>query len=270
MDTTHGTRRVRSIAILAAIVAMLASAAPAKAERRRRRRSAVFGWPRTTSTWARTSSRCSGSRGPSWRRRPPRRGRTCRPPTSGRAKAIATLIAEEHPHLVGLQEVSLWQTAPLTDPAALTTRYDSSSFSTSWRRGDPVRGGRGERALLRVPPGLRHGRRPVDPANAVIARTDLEDETFAVTNARQGTFAATLPLPIGGQTISFPRGWATVDVQFRGKWTRFATTHLEAFSVVLRKFQAQELVDPRDVAVRRRACGRSQLAPRLRGRLGRS
>ena len=31
MDTTHGTRRVRSIAILAAIVAMLASAVPVKA-----------------------------------------------------------------------------------------------------------------------------------------------------------------------------------------------------------------------------------------------
>ena len=41
-----------------------------------------------------------------------------------RGEAIAEQIAEASPDVVGLQEVSLWQTAPLSDPSAVTTQYD--------------------------------------------------------------------------------------------------------------------------------------------------
>jgi len=78
--------------------------------------------------------------------------------------------------------------------------------------------------------------------NAIIARADLEDETFVVTNPREGNFVAALPLTLGGQVIFLHRGWTTVDVQFRGKWTRFANTHLEAFHDGIRRLQALELV----------------------------
>jgi len=41
-----------------------------------------------------------------------------------RAEVIAREIVEESPAVVGLQEVALWQTAPLGDPAALRPAYD--------------------------------------------------------------------------------------------------------------------------------------------------
>jgi endonuclease/exonuclease/phosphatase family metal-dependent hydrolase len=257
MDTTHGTRRVRSIAILAAIVAMLASAVPAKADTpppqaERRLRVATYNLylgADLQPLFGKSGPELVAAAAEAW-------AHVQATDFRERAKAIARVIAEEHPHLVGLQEVSLWQTAPLTNPAALTTRYDflqllldelaargtpyeAAAVNTHFSAFLPVSGTAGVRWTQR---------------NAIIARTDLEDEMFVVTNPRQGTFAATLPLPIGGQTISFPRGWATVDVQFRGKWTRFATTHLEAFSVLLRKVQAQELVgilasSPYDVVI---------------------
>lgn len=41
-----------------------------------------------------------------------------------RAEVIAREVAEESPALVGLQEVALWQTGPLSDPTQLQPTYD--------------------------------------------------------------------------------------------------------------------------------------------------
>jgi endonuclease/exonuclease/phosphatase family metal-dependent hydrolase len=162
-----------------------------------------------------------------------------------RAEAIADLIAEEHPHLVALQEVALWQTAPTSNPLALTTQYDFLQILLDElaQRGAPY-------TAAAVNPHFT-GMLPVSATtlvrfterNAIIARADLEPESFVVTNPVERTFVARVPLSIGGQPIAITRGFATVDVQFRGKWIRFATAHLEAFSDVVRKLQAHELVD---------------------------
>jgi len=161
-----------------------------------------------------------------------------------RAEAIAAQIAEKRPHLVGLQEVALWETAPRSNPAALTTRYDYLRLllDALAARGTPYE-------AVAVNPHLTAGPLPVSDdlvvrfteRNAIIARSDLDDETLFVTNPVSRIFQARIPLLLGGQPFMLTRGYATVDVQFRGKWTRFATAHLEAFSVLVRKFQAQEL-----------------------------
>ena len=245
MFRSHGTRRVRSIAILATLGVLLSSAAPVMAETpppqaERRLRVATYNLylgANLSPLFGKSGPELVAAAAEAW-------AHVQATDFRERAKALATLIAAEHPHLVGLQEVSLWKTAPLTNPAALTTRYDflqllldelaargapyeAAAVNTHFSAFLPVSGTEGVRWTQR---------------NAVIARTDLEDEVFVVTNAQQANFAVTLPLPIGGGTIQFPRGWASVDVQFRGKWFRFVTTHPEAFSVAIRKLQAQELV----------------------------
>jgi endonuclease/exonuclease/phosphatase family metal-dependent hydrolase len=163
-----------------------------------------------------------------------------------RAEAIADLIVEEHPHLVGLQEVALWQTGPT--PGALTTRYDFLQILLDElaERGAPYE-------TAAVNPFLT-GTLPMSTdttpdtwvrftdRNAIIARADLEDETFFVANPVSAVFQARIPLTILGQPFNITRGYATVDVQFRGKWIRFATTQPEAYSVDIRKLQAYELV----------------------------
>jgi endonuclease/exonuclease/phosphatase family metal-dependent hydrolase len=164
-----------------------------------------------------------------------------------RAKAIAKAIAAKHPHLVGLQEVMEYETAP--SPAGpFTTRYDYLAilFEELAALGTPYE-------VVVENPYIAVGPVPVatDPpslsflrftqGNAIIARADLEDETLFTTNPVARVFQAFIPLTVGGQPLRLTRGYATVDVQFRGKWFRFATAHPEAFNVGIRKLQAQEL-----------------------------
>jgi endonuclease/exonuclease/phosphatase family metal-dependent hydrolase len=163
-----------------------------------------------------------------------------------RAEAIADLIVEEHPHLVGLQEVALWQTGP--SPTALTTRYDFLQvlLDELAERGAPYKATAVNPFFTGILP-MSTGTttdtwvRFMD-RNAIIARADLEDETLFVTNPVSAIYQAYIPVTILGQPVSVTRGYATLDVQFRGKWVRFVTTQPEAYSVVVRKLQAHELV----------------------------
>jgi endonuclease/exonuclease/phosphatase family metal-dependent hydrolase len=163
-----------------------------------------------------------------------------------RAEAIADLIVEEHPHLVGLQEVALWQTGP--SPTAFTTRYDFLQILLDElaERGAPYEATAVNPFFtgmlpMRTDTTTDSWVRFMD-RNAIIARADLEDETLFVTNPVSAVFQAHIPVTILGQPVSVTRGYATLDVQFRGKWVRFATTQPEAYSVVVRKLQAYELV----------------------------
>jgi endonuclease/exonuclease/phosphatase family metal-dependent hydrolase len=241
----YGRRCVRSVAVLATIGALLAMGAPAAADApppqaERRLRVATYNLylgADLTPLFGKTGADLVAAAAEAW-------AHVQATDFNERAEAIADLIVEERPHLVGLQEVSLWQSAPLTNPGALTTRYDFLQILLGELA---ERGASYEAAAVNA---HFSGFLPVSAdtlvrwtqRNAIIARTDLDDETFVVTNAREGNFAAALPLTLGGQQIVFPRGWTSVDVQFRGKWTRFANTHLEAYSDVIRKLQAHELV----------------------------
>jgi endonuclease/exonuclease/phosphatase family metal-dependent hydrolase len=240
-----GRRGLRAIAVLATIGALLTVAAPATADTppaqaERRLRVATYNLylgTDLTPLFGKTGADLVAAAAEAW-------AHVQATDFGERAEAIADLIVEEQPHLVGLQEVSLWQTAPLTNPGALTTRYDFLQILLDElaERGAPY-----ETAAVNA---HFSGYLPVSAdtlvrwtqRNAIIARADLDEETFVVTNPRQGNYAAALPVPLGGQQIAFPRGWTSVDVQFRGKWTRFANTHLEAYSDVIRKLQAHELV----------------------------
>jgi len=164
-----------------------------------------------------------------------------------RAEAIADLIVEEHPYLVGLQEVALWQTGP--SPGTLTTRYDFLQILLDElaERGAPYEATAVNPFLTGMLP-MSTDATPdtwvrFTDRNAIIKRADLEDETLFVTNPVSAVFDADIDLTILGQPFSVTRGYATVDVQFRGKWIRFATTQPEAYSVDIRKLQAHELVE---------------------------
>jgi endonuclease/exonuclease/phosphatase family metal-dependent hydrolase len=163
-----------------------------------------------------------------------------------RAEGIAREIVEAAPTVIGLQEVALWQTAPLSNPAALTPTYDFLEI---------LLGELEERGANYEPvPGATNvnfgGALPISSTtlasftdfDVILARGDLPASQLKVSNPMSDTFQAKLPLSIGAQPIEVPRGWSSVDVKFRGKSYRFVNTHLEAFSQVIRTLQAQELV----------------------------
>lgn len=160
-----------------------------------------------------------------------------------RAEAITDLITEEHPHLAGLQEVSLWQTAPIEDPTHLTTKYDFLKLLLNEldQNGTPYEAvAQNPFASAALPVSedklLRFTQR-----NVIIAPAERDEDTFTVTNPVSRVYAARIPLMILGRPFEITRGYATIDAWFHGSWVRFATTQPEAFSVDVRKLQAAEL-----------------------------
>jgi len=162
-----------------------------------------------------------------------------------RAVAIARQIVEASPDVVGLQELSLWQTAPLSNPAQLKTRYDFLQILLDEleRQGHPYRAVSVNENFSGALPISFTALGKFTDRNAIIARADLPTSELKTSNPMEGDFETTLPVPLGGTTIQVQRGWASVDVMIRGKWYRFFDTHFEGFHPLTRLAQVGELVE---------------------------
>jgi len=165
-----------------------------------------------------------------------------------RAVALAREIIDADPDVVALQEVSLWRSAPFSNPGDVTTRYDFLKILVDElsRQGHPYR-------TAVVNPTF-NGMLPIGAAqfgvptlamftdrNAIIVRSDSSELTTA--NPAQGVYDARVRVKIGSNFIEFPRGWASVDVQVRDRWYTLIDTHLEAFDPAIREAQVGELVN---------------------------
>lgn len=185
-----------------------------------------------------------------------------------RAKGLAAEILQQHPDLVGLQEVALWRTGPVSfgpllggPKTASTVRYDFLKILLD----DLNARGRNYRAVVVQPefdleaPADENNVPTDGPYGAELnARLTMRDvilervrnASVKVRNARGGNFSHLLTLPILGTPISVTRGWTAVDAKVRGSsWFRFVNTHLEAFDPAsvtpsIRAQQAGELIAP--------------------------
>jgi len=163
-----------------------------------------------------------------------------------RAVLLAREITERQPDVVGLQEVALWRTGRLGDPAPATdVRYDYLDLLM----GKLAAGGHPydvavvqTEADLEAPAGAPHN---------VDARLTMRDVVLVrhggrvkVTGASSGNFVSNLvlPLPAIGGTATSTRGWTAVDVVHGQRAVRVVNTHLEAFHPGIRVLQAQELL----------------------------
>ena len=63
-----------------------------------------------------------------------------------------------------------------------------------------------------------------------------------VTRRLKSNYDETIDVPTPAGTLTSTRGWAAVDVRFKGKRFRFVNTHLEAFGDAQREAQARELI----------------------------
>jgi endonuclease/exonuclease/phosphatase family metal-dependent hydrolase len=162
-----------------------------------------------------------------------------------RADAIAALLAEEHPDVVGLQEVATWEASSLTGSPVPSYDFLDILLDALAARGTPYRAVATNTNF--VSPVV-----PVQPLGVALKYTDRDvvlvragsaGGAVHATNAQPHTFQAGIPvqLPAPLPAIRIVRGWSTVDVTVDGATVRFANTHLEAFSDVIRNLQAQEL-----------------------------
>jgi Endonuclease/Exonuclease/phosphatase family len=175
-----------------------------------------------------------------------------------RAKGLAQELLTEKPDLVGLQEVALWRTTPLS-AAATPVGYDYlpellAELNSDGERYDVVVVQ--EEFDLEAPAdynGLPNdGPLPGFPNAEMLARLTMRDVILArhgagvqTWNAQGGNFSTLLEVPILGQPQPIKRGWTETDAKVRGTHPfHFVNTHLEAFQPLIREAQAKELVAP--------------------------
>ena len=184
-----------------------------------------------------------------------------------RAKGLAAEILEMEPDLVGLQEVALWRTGPVSfaplqggPKTASTVRFDYldlllAELNAGEERYRPV--AIGEEFDFEAPAD-ENGVGGDGPLGAELnARLTMRDVILARTNTsvhvsrpQAGHFQNLLVLPILGAPVPVTRGWTAVDARVRGTVAfRFVNTHLEAFDPralhpSIRALQAGELAAP--------------------------
>lgn len=165
-----------------------------------------------------------------------------------RAKAIAATIDRVDPDLIGLQEVSAWTPVGPGAPAAL-------DFLAILQAELAARGL--DYAVAAVSENASIGPAPLlcslDPIALCSWGLQLQDRDVILVNrhtrglawwgATSGRYAAqqVLPSPVG--TLSFDRGWASIEARYFGERFRFVNTHLEVegFAAV-QEAQAQEFL----------------------------
>jgi endonuclease/exonuclease/phosphatase family metal-dependent hydrolase len=182
-----------------------------------------------------------------------------------RAEGLADEILQTKPDLVGLQEVALWQTTPITPAGKALTLDYLELLLAELNQGKGKDGkGRPQYSVVVVQkefeieaPADANGIAGDGPggelANAeILGHITMRDVILVrhgagirTWNEQGGNFKTLLELTIAGQPVSIARGWTATDAKVRGsKPFRFVNTHLEAFHPLIREAQAKELVAP--------------------------
>jgi endonuclease/exonuclease/phosphatase family metal-dependent hydrolase len=155
-----------------------------------------------------------------------------------RAEAIAELVADDAPDVLGLNEVALWETAPWalvqtpSGPLPVPTGPYTPTFDF-------------EQILLDA---LAAEGEPYTDHDLILVRDDALKH-LTVSNARSFNYTdeSSFSVNLLGLNVLVKRGWSTVDITQRGRTFRFVNTHLEAFGSTplqdeWRNLQAAELV----------------------------
>lgn len=169
-----------------------------------------------------------------------------------RARAMAAEIKRARPHLVGLQEVSLFRTQFPSDivtgtlaPNATDVAYDFLALLLDALSAEGltyVVGAIIENTDVEVPrfDGIHPSGVPLftdvrlTDYDAILVRGDVP-----WSDAAAGNYSVSLPAPAG---IDVLRGWTAVTALVDGMAVRFVNTHLEAEAEIVRYYQAAELM----------------------------
>ncbi|HUF50759.1 MAG TPA: endonuclease/exonuclease/phosphatase family protein [Longimicrobiales bacterium] len=172
-----------------------------------------------------------------------------------RAVALADEIARERPHLIGLQEVALYQLQSPGDAAfgggvaASDVAYDYLAIlldALGARGLDYVPVAVTTNTTIEVPVYTGQAPIPFDDVRFTMRDVILARADVSTSNPAGASYTARLNIPIGGAggpPVSLRRGWASIDANVAGRAFRFFTTHLEVqVFAPLQQAQASELI----------------------------
>jgi hypothetical protein len=180
-----------------------------------------------------------------------------------RARLLASELVEHRPDLVGLQEVALWRSGPMDDPAgpdllvpnATTVEVNFLRLLRSELKaqGVPYRPVSVNRLSDVEAPAYQGSL--LDPSGVTGAadrRLTMRDVILKrqgakvrVLRAQERQFSPRnqLVLPLAGRELDFSRGYQWVDVKSRAGRFRFINSHFEAFSSDIAYGQAREVMN---------------------------
>ena len=167
-----------------------------------------------------------------------------------RAAAIADEIEATRPHLVGLQEVSLFR---MQDPGDLLVGGESLPTEVVLDFLDILLDALEARGLSYSAAAVSEGidiELPLAKSATEFADIRLTDREVIlvrsgvqVSDIVEAQFQAAVPITVGGVSTSIPRAYASVKATLAGRDIRFITTHLETGAAEpIQAFQAAELV----------------------------
>ena len=164
-----------------------------------------------------------------------------------RAEAFAAEITAKQPHLVGLQEVSLYRTAQGINEEATDVQFDFLQIllNALERQGANYKAVSVHQAFDgQLPAFINEGElgsvRLTD-RDVILMRTDLPAKSFKLAKSKAGAYEAQLDLVTG---LDVSRGWTAADVKLNGERIRFVNSHLETSAAAsVQKQQARELIN---------------------------
>jgi hypothetical protein len=157
-----------------------------------------------------------------------------------RAVSFVEEVAENQPHLIGLQEVSLfvagdiyYQNNVQVPGTAETIDYldilldqlDAQGLHYTTVATTNEFGG--VFTALVDPDQFAFQDIHYMDRDVILARTDLPEPAMMLSNVQSGNFETNVPLNLGGMELPILRGWNSVDVQVWGQDFRLVNTHLE-------------------------------------------
>lgn len=163
-----------------------------------------------------------------------------------RAVAIAKIIKNSAPHIIGLQEISLVRkqdpSNSMTAPGPNATEIEQNFLEVLMMKLkdeglDYKEAGKVETFDLEMPMLTAEGLVDIrlTDHDAILVRSDID--VSDVTTAKYKT-----ELPVGQLGLNVPRGYVAVDATVDGVTYRVVNTHLEHFEKKVRLGQTQELI----------------------------
>lgn len=162
-----------------------------------------------------------------------------------RAQAIARILVREQVDVVGLQEVTRWESAPVDREGAVGAAEVLVDFLPLLVGALEAIGSPHDVHAVNhnFAGGLQVGDRWVSilGANLVLVR---RGGPFAVTAERVASFERQLAMPTGIPGVTFPvaRSWGVVEGTVDGRRVLVANTHTEAYDAPVRDAQRDELL----------------------------
>jgi endonuclease/exonuclease/phosphatase family metal-dependent hydrolase len=171
-----------------------------------------------------------------------------------RSKLLAAEIADQHPDLVGLQEVALWRHGPLqltqaAVPNATEVDYDFLAMLRSELKalGVPYRPvSVNWLSDVEAPSFGGTLQAPTNPRDVRLTMRDVilkrVGSDVKILDHHERTYDAGIDITIANQKLDFTRGYQWVNAERGDQRFRFINTHLEAFSSDVAYAEAQQML----------------------------